>query len=705
LTHFLHGADYYPEQWDASVWLEDVRLMKKAGINAVSLGIFAWSHLEPEEGRFDFDWMDNIVSLLGQNNISIILATPSGARPPWLAQRYPEVLRVDAMGIRNLFGQRENHCLTSPVFRQKVALINSKLSQRYGANDSVILWHISNEYNGACHCELCQQAFRKWLQKRYETLSTINTAWNTSFWSHRFTDWEQIHSPTSRGDSCLHGLRLAWRRFVSEQTIDFYKHEVASIREYDKETPATTNFHLYFNPYQEEYYDFDYFRFAQEVDVVSWDCYPLWHSPQTDAYKTAATTALLHDMNRSMKKERPFLLMESAPGQPNWHRVNKLKRPGMHLLTSIQAIAHGSDSVQYFQWRKSRGGSEKLHSAVVDHGSYEVARVFKEVGEVGKVLRSLRQSSGTRTKSDVALVFDWENRWGIEDFQGYRNDRKSYVDEIQLYHRALWEKSISTDCIDQQSDLTGYKLLIAPILYLLRPGFAERLKDFVASGGVLVTTYCSGLVDQDDAVFRNGQPGPLQELLGLWVEEADALYDEEEVLVCAEKSTSLIKGKYKASEICERIHLETAKPLARYGSEFYSGEVCLSQNSFGKGIAYYVAFRADSDFVYPFIQNLSESIGVRSNWPLPLPSGVNVQKRSSFGNNFLYIMNFNPYPVTLSIPDTGLINEMTHSEALHSETISSYGIRVLRQSSESIRSKSENHQKIKAISTESFFVK
>ncbi|SDT92876.1 beta-galactosidase [Verrucomicrobium sp. GAS474] len=676
--HFLHGGDYNPEQWAPEVWEEDVRLMRKAGVNVVSLGIFAWSHLEPEEGRYEFAWLDRIIGLLEKNGVSIMLATPSGARPPWLAQRYPEVLRVNDQGIRNLYGQRHNHCFTSPVYREKVAAINGRLAERYGARDSVILWHISNEYSGDCHCDLCQEAFRGWLRQRYDTLDRLNAAWWSSFWSHRYTAWEQISAPSPRGETLLHGQVLAWKRFISDQTISFYDAEVAAIRAHDRLTPATTNF-------MDTYVELDYFSFARHVDIVSWDSYPKWHRDPASEADVAADTAFHHDLIRSMRGSEPFLLMESTPSQVNWQPVNKLKRPGMHRLASLQAVAHGADSVQYFQWRKSRGSAEKFHGAVVDHHGGEQTRVFGEVAALGEALSRLDAVRGSRVRAEAAVLCDSPNRWALNQSQGMRNDRKDYLDEVMRYHRAFWDRSVSVDCIDQTCPLDGYKLVVAPMLYLLRPGFADRAKAFVRQGGTLVTTHCTGLVDEDDLVFTGGLPGPLRELLGLWIEETDALYDGQTVPVrpvqnggSGEVPLHLQEG-YRARDICERIHLDTALPLAVYGAEFYAGEPCLTENRFGQGRAFHVAFRAEAAFIGDFLGSLVAASGIESNWSLPLPPGVNVQKRSTEGGDYRFLLNFTPHEVTVPLPSSGhFVDEITRNAIAGPLHLPAYGSTVLR---------------------------
>ncbi len=468
--HIVHGGDYNPDQWfrTPEIWDEDMRLMKLAHINSATVGIFAWALLEPSEGEYNFGWLDTVMDKLHENGVDAILATPSGARPAWLAQKYPEVLRVREDGVRNEFGVRHNHCPTSPVYREKVRNINRLLAARYKNHPALKMWHVSNEYSGECHCGLCQQAFRSWLKKEYgNDLEALNARWWNGFWSHTYTDWDQIVSPKYRSDLEVPALRLAWRRFVSDSHIDFYKNELVPLREITPEVPVTTNF-------MRMYDGIDYQKFARETDLVSWDNYPAWE--KGDNPGVAAETAFVHDAFRSMKGGQPFYMMESTPSIVNHHPVNKLPRPGLQELAAVQAVAHGADSVQYFQWRKCRGGHEKYHGAVVDHCGHEHNRVFQEVAHTGQMLEKLAAAAGTRCTADAAILYDWEYDWAIKGFCGFNTLRRDYLAECLRWHRPLWDRGICTDVISMDDDFSGYRLIIAPFLYMLKDGAEEKIR-------------------------------------------------------------------------------------------------------------------------------------------------------------------------------------------------------------------------------------
>ncbi|GEN56732.1 beta-galactosidase [Halolactibacillus alkaliphilus] len=669
----LHGADYNPEQWahDEAIFEEDLRLMKKAKVNVMSVGIFSWAKLEPEEGIFDFNWLDTIINRLYDNGISVFLATPTGARPTWMSEKYPEVLRVTKQRQRNLHGMRHNHCYTSPVYREKTTIMNTKLAERYSAHPAVLGWHISNEYGGDCHCDYCQQAFREWVKDKYETLDALNHAWWTTFWSHTYTSFTQVESPAPHGEEFVHGQNIDWKRFVTDQTLDFYRHEVKPLKEKNANIPVTANF-------MELFEGLNYDRFKDDLDIVSWDSYPTWHFEESDL-DVASYTAMNHDWFRSLKDGKPFLLMESTPSLTNWQAISKLKKPGVHHLSSLQAVAHGSDSVQYFQWRKSRGSSEKFHGAVVDHVGHEHTRVFKDVAAVGASLETLAEVVGTRIDAKVALIFDTENRWAINDAQGPRNSGVHYEKTVLEHYRGLVAQGVNVDVISSERDLSTYALVVAPMLYMVRSGIGEKIEAYVEQGGTFVSTYWSGIVNETDLTYLGGFPGPLRKTLGIWSEEIDALRDEEYNQASALTGNALmLNGRYRIKELCDLAHTETATTLMTYDQDFYRGYPALTVNHLGKGQAFYQAARFELDFQCDFYRQLIDQLGIARALDTNLPEGVSVSRRENSEAAYIFVMNFNQRPVTLALKET--FKEVLTKETLSGHlALEAFGVAVLKQ--------------------------
>lgn len=636
----LHGGDYNPDQWldYPEVLKEDIELMKKAGVNTVSVGIFAWASLEPEEGVYHMDWLGNIIDSLYENGIFTVLATPTGAMPNWLTAKYEEVLQMQSNGVRNLPGKRHNFCYTSPVMRSKAQAIDAELAKRFGKHPGVILWHISNELGGnftdsACYCPKCQEAFRQYLKDKYKTLEALNHAWWTKFWSHTYTDWSQIHAPAPHGENLLHGLTLEWKRFVTSQIVDFYKEEVRTVKAYSVDVPVTTNMMGFFK-------GLDYPKFAGDVDIVSWDAYPEWHS-EKDEVDIAVWTAANHNIMRGMKKA-PFLMIESTPSITNWKKNNIQKRPGMHELTSLQAIGLGSQSVQYFQWRKSRGSFEKFHGAVIGHTDHGNTRVFREVSALGSRLRSVSDVIyPTCNKPEVAMIFDWENWWALDDSAGPRIEM-DYVKTFLAHYKPFWEMGIDVDMLDMDGDISGYKLVIAPMNYMYKAGYADKVRAYTMQGGVYVTTYYSGLVDDTDLCFIDKHP--LLDVLGVCCEEIDSPNE----YYC---NQVLYKDKaYSTRDLCEVLSLHGAEALAVYEKDYYGGLPALTKHSFGKGTAYYIASRNDESFQKDFYRNLADEYNIRRGLDTELPYGVTVAKRQDEAGRAVYfVQNFNPNPASVQL--------------------------------------------------------
>lgn len=682
INGFLHGGDYNPDQWlnYPEVLKEDVRLMKLANCNCVSINIFGWSAIEPEEGKYTFEWLDKIMNDMAENNIHVILSTPSGARPAWMSEKYPEVLRVNSDRCKNLHGQRHNHCFTSPVYRKRTYEINKILAERYKDHPALIMWHVSNEYGGECHCDLCQDAFREWLKRKYDNnLDKLNEAWWTGFWSHRFNSWSQIESPSEKGEMFVHGHNLDWKRFVTDQTIDFYKNEIAPIREITPNIPVTANFMGNY-PRMGLFTGLDYWKFAKEVDVVTWDNYPAWHNDFESTEDLAANVSFVHDIYRSLKGGHPFLIMESTPSLVNWHDTNKLKRPGMHLLSSMQGVAHGADSVLYFQWRKGRGASEKFHGAVVDHCGHENTRVFREVTEVGEVLKKIKEIQGSIKESEVAIIFDVENLWAIDDAQGLKKYRKGYEESCQAAYKVFWENGISVDIINMDCDISDYKLVIAPMLYMIRPNVAERINEFVKTGGTFVTTYFSGMVDENDLCFLGGFPGPLREVTGIWSEEIDSLYDNEvNYIEFKNDKIKELKSQYEVKDYCDLIHVETAEVLGVYKEDFYADMPALTVNNYGDGRAYYISARTGADFNNDFYSKLFKDLNIKSVIEGELPQGVTAQMRSNKNNKYTFIMNFTEEEKKVDLGEEIYFDMLSGEEISGKIILGKYGLKILKQ--------------------------
>ena len=671
----LYGGDYNPDQWLAypEVIEKDFELMKVAHANAVSVNIFGWSAIEPEEGTYTFEWLDEIMDNMAANGGHILLATPSGARPAWLSQKYPEVLRVNEKREKQLHGQRHNHCFTSPVYREKTSEMNKILAERYKDHPALIMWHVSNEFSGDCHCDLCQAAFRTWLKNKYNnSLDQLNHAWWATFWSHTYTSWEQIESPSSIGENQLHGLTLDWKRFVTDQTVDFYRNEIKPLKAITPNIAVTTNF-MGENPHMGPFGGLDYSRFVDDIDVISWDAYPSWHNNWEKTWQLAANTAFVHDLYRSLKGGKPFLLLESTPSLVNWQPVNKLQRPKMNLLSSLQAIAHGSDSVMYFQWRKSRGSSEKLHGAAVDHYGNENTRVFKEAAELGSRLDSLSEVAGTSVDAKVAVIYDWENRWALQDAQGFAKQHLDYVKTCQEHYQAFWKQGIPVDVIPAHYDLSKYKIVIAPMLYMLKRETAQAIQDFVDAGGTYISTYMSGMVDVNDLCYIESDPNPLYPVLGIRVNEIDSLYRTDK------QSVSWENESYAASDFCEIIEPTSATVLASYEQDFYRGTPALTLNHYKQGKAYYMSTRLETAFLDLFYQEIAAEHDLHNPLGMSLPEGVSLHTRTDGDTHYLFLMNFTEETQTVTVPDSYEISEISDEELVANQlTLSKYDVRTLK---------------------------
>ncbi|MDI3421082.1 beta-galactosidase [Streptomyces luteolus] len=602
LDSIAYGGDYNPEQWGPETHAEDAELMRVAGVNLATVGIFSWAKSEPAPGAYDFGWLDGHLDRLADAGVAVCLATMTASPPAWLARLHPETLPMTADGTRLHPGSRQHWCPSSPVFRQYATRLVEQLAKRYAGHPALALWHIGNEFgchiSRHCHCEVSTAAFRRWLRARYGTLDALNSAWSTDFWSQRYGDWEEIHTPRTAPSFRNPTQQLDYLRFSSDELLECYRAEKAVLDAVTPGVPVTTNF----VPVAKT---LDLFTWAREMDVVSYDSYPDPHDP--DSVHEAAFS---YDVMRGLRDGQPWLLMEQAPSAVNWRTRNGRKQPGRMRLDSWQAVAHGADSVLFFQWRQSRGGAEKFHSAMVPHGGPET-RIFREATALGAELAAHPELLGSvPERAEAALLLDWPNWWALEQDAHPSADARM-LDAAHAHHRPLYDASVPCDVVPVDRDWSAYKLLLVPNLYSVSQETADRLHTYVSSGGTLLMSYFSGITDEHDRVHLGGYPAPFRELLGLRVEEFEPL---------PEGGALRFGGGGEGTLWSEELALEGAAPILTYAD----GRPAATRNPYGTGHAWYLGTRPDPVTMRAILDRARLDAGIRAP---DLPVGTQVRTR------------------------------------------------------------------------------
>ncbi|WOZ40215.1 beta-galactosidase [Paenibacillus polymyxa] len=670
LPKVFYGGDYNPEQWDEATHQEDLRMFRQAGIDIATLNVFSWAKIQSDEITYHFEWLDQLIDNLYESDIFVCLATSTAAHPAWMATRYPDILRVDADGRKRKFGGRHNSCPNSPTYRKYAEQMADRLAERYKDHPAILVWHVSNEYGGDCYCDNCAAAFRVWLKQKYGSLEELNRVWNTSFWGHTFYDWDEIVPPNNLSEhwgenhSTFQGISLDYARFNSDSILDCYLLEYNAIKKHIPDAVVTTNLMGFFK-------QLDYFKWAKHMDIVSWDSYPGANTP-------ISYTAMAHDLMRGLKDGQPFMLMEQTPSQQNWQAYNSLKRPGVMRLWSYQAVAHGADTVMFFQLRRSIGACEKFHGAVIEHAGHENTRVFREVAQLGSELGALGNTLLDATvHAKVAILFDWDNWWALEKSSGPSLALK-YLDQVHKYYATFFRRNVQVDMISVDTDFQKYDLIIAPVLYMVKPGTAEKLEQFTERGGTFLTTFFSGIVNENDLVTTGGYPGKLRNLLGIWVEEIDALLPESHNRIILKEKVGVLEGEYKCGLLCDLLHSEGAEVLAEYGDDFYQGMPVLTRNRFGQGEAWYVASDPEQPFLDGLLGYICEQKGISSL--LRAPAGIEATMRSKDGKSYLFVLNHNAQTQQYHLDDQKG-KELISGKFLEGDiSIEGYGFQVLELS-------------------------
>ncbi|MFD4026276.1 beta-galactosidase [Streptomyces sp. NPDC058576] len=632
--HLMFGGDYNPEQWDESVWEEDVRLMGEAGITTVSLGIFAWAAIETSRGVYEFGRLDRVIDLLHAGGVEVCLATATASPPNWLVEAHPEVLPVDADGRRLGPGSRQHYCPSSPVYRERAAELTRRIARRYRDHPAVVMWHINNEYGchvQQCFCDVSAADFRRWARMRYaDDLDALNTAWTTTFWGQRYTGWEQIQPPRIAPTTLNPALLLDYRRFSSDALLDCFLTESDILRAEAPDIPRTTNFVGLLE-------SLDQWKWAPHQDVVALDSYPDPTDPDA-----AARQALTFDLSRSLGAGRPWLLLEQAPSAVNWRDVNVPKPHGAMRLWSHQAVARGADGVMFFQFRQSLGGAEKWHSALLPHGGTD-SRIWRETTRLGAELRELRQVAGTTSTADTAIVLDWNNWWAL-GLDARPSSRLDLPDLLLEHYLPLWEANIAVDFVGPGADLSRYRLVIVPHLYLVDDQDAQNLHRFAENGGHVLMSYFSGIVDGQDRTRPGGYPGAFRDLLGLTTEEFWPLpAGREQTLALADGRTG------RATVWHEEVVPGTAKTLAAFADGPLAGSPAVTRNTYGLGSVTYLACTPDRTTFRALVHEAAAAASVTPLLP-DVPPGVEVTLRSGGDGEALFLLNHNDRPVSVAVP-------------------------------------------------------
>lgn len=655
----LHlGAAYYPEHWQESAWQEDILLMKEAGFTVVRMGEFAWSTFEPAEGVYQFKWMDRVIQLCAEAGIAVVLGTPSAAPPAWLTQKYPDTLAVDENGLQVQHGNRCHYCVNSTDYHRLVGMIVSKMAEHFGSNPNVIGWQIDNEFNRVCYCDICQKTFQHYLEKKFQTLETLNQRWSTAYWSQTYSDWSQIPIPIGNHNP---GLMLEFKRFITLSYQRFQKMQVDALRPHLlPEVWITHNFMGWFDGY-------DHYKLAEDLDLASWDWYV------GTGHHDYTVTGAVHELTRGFKRKN-FWVMETQPGTVNWSSINNMLHQGEGRAMAWHAVAHGAQGILYWQWRSALGGQEQYHGTLVDQAGQprpfykEVQQISQELAKVSDLLVNSKPTART------AILFDYESRWSIQ-WQPHHEDF-DYVEHLLNYYRIFALRNIPVEIISADEPLDGYGLVIAPSLILTNPNRVEHLNTFVKKGGKVVLTARCGMKDEYNALLPSRPPGPLTELAGVEVEEYYAL--DEPVPV----KGNLVNGQ--AVIWAERLLIKApyTTVVARYGASngWLDEQVAITVRAIGTGLVYYIGAVLDQISMAILLDRVALMATVKSVMPIPkgvtLP-GLEVCKRITQDGKEVYIL-INHDRVEKKVPVPWPAKEyLTGSSGTGEYKIGPYGVAIM----------------------------
>jgi beta-galactosidase len=634
---FYFGVDYYPEQWPEERWPIDARLMSEAGFTVVRLAEFAWSKMEPAEGEFDFTWLDRTIAILQDQDIKVVLGTPTASPPPWLMKKSDDLFRVREDGLRVTYGNRREYCPNQPVYHEYTRRIVTRMAQHYAGNPAIIGWQVDNEFGDRCFCPTCAQTFQNWLRSRYEDLQELNHKWGTMFWSHVYNDWSEIPVPLASGGSPNPGLALDFYRFCSDSYVAYQQMQVDLLHTHAPGQFVTHNLMGF------GYDQLNYFDLSRSLDVVSLDCYPRSQWSFGDSLD-ASRLALNHATMRGLKGQS-FWMMEQQAGPGGWEIISETPRPGELRLWAFQSIAHGADAIVFFRWRTARFGTEQYWHGLLDHDAHP-SRRYNEIKQMGSEIKKIGdQIVGSQVRSPVAMVLSYDSRFAFQIQP--QNPFFSYSEHFHQIYKSFYSQHISVDITSPIANLSDYKVVVAPAIHLLSPATAENLKQYVKAGGILMVTQRTGVKDELNAVVNQRLPGLLAEVCGVEVEEYISLSKDMENSLEFVTPDLAGKGSLPVGVLCDILHPISAAVLAQYTQDFYAGKPAITINQYGKGQAVYIGGVGKAQLYDVLAAWLLEHIGLKPM--LAVPDGIEVTERWQDGRRLLFVLNQHREPLEITL--------------------------------------------------------
>jgi len=653
------GADYYPEHWPQERWPVDAKLMEKAGFNVVRLAEFAWVFMEPEEGRFEFGWLDKALGILGEHGVSAILCTPTAVMPAWCARKYPETLALQKDGTRITWGVRKNNCFTSGTYRLLSERVTRAMAEHYARTPNVIGWQTDNEFGGPiCHCTSCRADFQDWLRAKYGTLDELNRAWGTHFWGHRYGTWGEIVIPVDEG-SHNPSACLDWRRYNSWLNVRFQRDQVRILRDVCPRHFVTHNFMGLFM-------DIDYYALAEDLDHVSWDNYPVWGKPGIPYDASAAA-----DVMRGLKRKN-FWIMEETAGPGGWGSFGRNPRPGEIRKVAYQQLAHGADGQIWFRWRSCTAGREQYWHGLLGHDGKALRR-YREAAQTAHEYHKLaKELDGTTIRAKAAFIYDYESMWALRIQPGFH--RNNYHDAMRRYYSALFRAGVAADMVKPSADLAGYRIVFAPDLYILPDAVADSLTRFVADGGVLVTDCRTGVKNETNLCHDRTLPGRLSDALGITIEEYEALSDEMSYAVAGKGG--VLSGQFTGVHYADWLTPKGAEALAGYGDWHMKEFAAATRNTFGKGTGYYIGTVIKEQAFYDAL--VADALKTARVRPLLAPpEGVEATVREGAGKKLLLLINHSEERKTVAVP-AGKRELITGTKTSDAIDLGIYGVAVIK---------------------------